>query len=77
MRSTSDLIRTAVRVEIARKNSTQAALAANLGKSSAWLSQRLSGDVGISLDDLDLIAGGLSLTTPDLLDRARMEQAVA
>lgn len=77
MRSTNDLIRTAVRVELARRNETQSSLAAAIGKSAAWLSQRLSGDVQIGLDDVDAIAAGLDLTPAELIARAHAEQAVA
>lgn len=74
MRSTNDLIRTAIRVEIARQDTTQTKVASAIGKSDAWLSTRMGGQVGINLDDLDLIASGLGLSAHALINSALAER---
>lgn len=77
MRSTADLVRTAIRVEIARQNSTQAKIAAASGKSDAWLSSRLAGSTSITTDDIDTIAAGLGMTPSDLIRAALAERSAA
>lgn len=77
MRSTSDLVRTAIRVEIARQDITRSRVAKTIGKSDAWLSTRLGGQAGITTDDLDLIASGLGVSVSDLLLAALAESPAA
>lgn len=74
MRSTSDLIRRAIRVAIVRRDTTQTALAKTIGRSDAWLSTRIGGSVPIDLDDLDLIAVGLGMTDGGDLITASMAE---
>ncbi len=48
-----------IRAEMARQQRTQVWLATELGWTYIYLSRRLRGDVGLSLDDVEAIAAAL------------------
>jgi transcriptional regulator with XRE-family HTH domain len=56
-----------VRAELARRSISQGALATKLGKSQAWVSRRLSGDVEMRVDELRAIAALLGVPVADLI----------
>lgn len=55
----NDRITALVRAELARTGMTQGAMARILGHEQNWLSQKLTGRRGWSLEDLELIAARL------------------
>lgn len=59
-----------IRAEMARQRISQIGLSVRVHQSQAWVSRRLSGVVPISLDDLELIAHALDVTSMDLVRRA-------
>ena len=77
MPSTSDLIRRAISIELARRDMSQRDLAAVIEKSDTWVSNRITGAVPIDVSDIDLIAGGLDMTPFGLVDSAKREAAAA
>lgn len=72
--STHETVTTSIRVRLAMLNKNQTWLADECGKSKAWVSDRMSGRVGMSTDDIDLIAHALAvlphhLTSGDLIPK--------
>lgn len=61
-----------VRAELGRQRMTQGALAAALGRSEAYTTRRLSGEVAFKLDELEHVAEILRVPVTDFipLDRA-------
>jgi hypothetical protein len=59
---------------IGRRRTNQAALARAIGKGSMWLSDRMTGRVRLTIDDLALIASGLQVNLVDLLPSAQRER---
>lgn len=57
----------AIRGEMARKGFTQTDLAEALGTSQSAISRRLAGEVPLDVDELDAIAGFLSVPAESLL----------
>lgn len=57
----------ALRAEMARRRLTSSDLASVLKCSQSSASRRLTGDVGLDLDELALIAEWLDITSEDLL----------
>ena len=67
--STSFWVASGLRGEIARAGLTQAAVAARIGVTEAWVSRRLSqsAKVHLTLEDIDLIASALGLDGIDVI----------
>ena len=64
--STFEIITTSIRVRLAMLNKTQTWLASELGRTKAWLSDRMNGRVGMDTEDIDAIASGLGITPASL-----------
>lgn len=64
---TATHVRGEIRVQLARTDITRTELAQRCGVSLDWLSRRLTGTVGITLEDLDAIAAGLRVPVSTLL----------
>jgi len=56
-----------IRAELARRRFRQAQLAQRLGRSSNWLSRRLTGQVAFTLAEVDAIAGFLGMSVSELM----------
>lgn len=63
----TDRVRTAIRIELARKDLTQAALAEELGWSPMSLSKRLRGITPITTEHLQQLADALEVPVEDLI----------
>ena len=59
-----------IRAWMGRRRATQSDLAKVLGKSQAYVSRRLSGEVPFDVDDLSRLADFFETTLRDLLDPA-------
>lgn len=59
-----------VRAEIARLNRSGTSVAKNLGRSQAWMSRRLAGQVPFDISELVEVANELDVTLADLIDGA-------
>jgi transcriptional regulator with XRE-family HTH domain len=64
--SFSEVVRREIRAEMGRQNLNSTQLARRLGWSRARLTARLHGEVPLSLDDVEQIAAGLSISTLQL-----------
>lgn len=56
-----------IRAEMARQRISQHTLAEQLGWTQGYLSRRLTGEVSLSLDDVDAIAAALGISTVQLV----------
>lgn len=63
-----------VRAEMARQRMTATKLSRRMGVTDMWLSRRLRGDVGITIDELDEIARALGVPWWRLLPRLDSNQ---
>jgi cyanate lyase len=59
-----------VRAELARQRKTQSALAEALGRSEAYVTRRLTGEVAFNLEEIESVAGFLGVPTSRFLERA-------
>ncbi len=59
-----------LRAELARRQITKSDLASRLNVSDMWLYRRLSGNISMSLEDLDRITAALEIDPRQLLERA-------
>jgi transcriptional regulator with XRE-family HTH domain len=73
MPSTADLIRRAITIERARRGMSQRDLAAAVGRSDTWVSNRITGAVPLDIPDVDLIARGMGMTAFELVESAKRE----
>ena len=64
-----------VRAELARRRSSQTALAAHLGMSQTGVSNRLRGVIAFDVDELHAAADFLGLPVAALLDDAQVARA--
>lgn len=55
-----------IRAEMARQRITQRDLAASAGLTTAYLSRRLTGDVALSTEDIERLAGALGVPISEL-----------
>ena len=65
--SLNEVVRTNVRVVLARQDKTGPQLATMLGVAPTWVWRRLNGSIGMSLDDLFRIAKALDVSVPHLV----------
>lgn len=61
-----------IRVALARRRMSQAALARRLDVTGAWLSYRLTGKQPIDLNDLEMIAAALDMRPVELIAGAKV-----
>src|SRR5690348_6844413 len=77
MPSTQQRLRAAVAEEVrallARRRISSVKLAAQIGRSQAYVSRRLNGDVAFDLDDLENIARVLRVRVTDLVPERAIE----
>lgn len=59
-----------VRVAMVRREITGAVLAQALGKSEAYVSRRLAGDIAFDVDDLEVVCETLQVKVADLMGHA-------
>ena len=60
-------VATNIRIELARQNLNQTALARKLGRHQQWVQRRLSGETKITVQDITSIADALDVSVVDLL----------
>lgn len=69
------LVAEEIRALKARRNDTQEALAAHLGRSQSYVSRRLTGEYPFDLDDLELIAARYDVPITDLFPRTNHQES--
>lgn len=62
-----------LRAAAARKQMSQAAIAAQVDRSQVWISRRLSGQVAVTVEELVLLCGVLEVDPLPLIDHALAE----
>lgn len=64
--SLNSQVATAIRVELARRNFTQADLAKMAGLTESTFSRRMTGEIPFTTEEIDKIAGVLKMTAFEL-----------
>jgi len=67
MRRSTDVIRSNLWAEMARRGWSQQDLGERMGRLQPWVSRRMSGRVGITTDDLQRFAEALGVTVERLV----------